>query len=159
VERLLLAVLLTAVVAALALALRRARPPRSVTVATGPEGWALPQVIDRADLGSPDAATVIVVFTAATCHTCARVWEQVRALPRPGVVAREIEYGSARAFHEKYGIQGVPATAFVDAQGGVQTWLLGPVTDEQLEQALMVTLDASRGVEVRGPRADDTPSS
>lgn len=157
-DRLLLAAALTAVIAGLAVVLRRARPPRSVTVASGPEGWALPQVIDREDLGSPDAATVIVVFTSASCHTCARVWEQVQALPRPGVVAREIEYSTARAFHQKYGIEGVPATAFVDASGGVQTWLLGPVTDEQLEQALVVAQDAARGVQVRGPGRPDDPA-
>jgi hypothetical protein len=158
VDRLLLAAALTAVVVAVALVVRRARPPRSVTVASGPEGWALPQVIERADLGEPDAAVVVVVFTSATCHTCARVWEQVQALPRPGVVAREVEYGTARAFHEKYGIEGVPATAFVDADGGVQTWLLGPVSDEQLERALAVALDAGRGVQVR-TRDDEPPTA
>ena len=71
-----------------------------------------------------------------------------------GVVAREIEYGTARAFHEKYGIEGVPATAFVDAHGGVQSWLLGPVTDDQLEQALAVAQDAARSVRVR-PRDEE----
>jgi hypothetical protein len=149
-DRLLVAAALTTAVVVVALVLRRVRPPRSVTVAAGPEGWALPQVIDRADLGSPEAATVVVVFTSATCHTCAGVWAQAQRLTGPAVVAREIEYGTARAFHEKYGIEGVPATAFVDAQGGVQTWLLGPVTDDQLEQALTVAQDAARGVQVRG---------
>jgi len=159
VDRLVIAAALTVVVVTVALLLRRTRPPRSVTVAAGPEGWTLPQVIDRDDLGRPEAEVVVVAFTSATCSTCAGVWRQVAALARPGVVVREIEYGTARAFHRKYGIEGVPATAFVRADGGVQTWLLGPVSDAQLEEALGMTLDATRGVEIRRPDGGASPAT
>lgn len=124
-------------------------------MASGPEGWALPQQIAWADLGEPDADVAVVVFTSATCETCARVWEQAQRLARAGVIVRELEYGTARAFHQRYGIEGVPATAFVRPDGGVQTWLLGPVQDEQLAHGLDLALDAGRGVEVRRPSSDE----
>jgi hypothetical protein len=74
----------------------------------------------------------VAVFTSATCGSCGDVWSKARLLDSDTVAADEVEVGAAPALHNKYAIDGVPATVVADADGVVRASFLGPVTATDL---------------------------
>ena len=76
------------------------------------------------------------MFTSATCSTCAGVWERAQPLESEAVAVAELELTAARELHERYGIEAVPTTVVVDAEGVVQASFLGPVTATDLWAAV-----------------------
>ena len=131
-ERALIAVALALVALAVAAVIQR-RQRSDAPVRTGYE---LPSQVDRADFDRPEAPWLVAVFTSATCSTCAGVWDRARHLASDEVVVQEVEYGAARALHDRYGIEAVPAALVVDAEGVVQRSFLGPVTATDLWAAV-----------------------
>lgn len=95
-------------------------------------GYNVPDQVDRADFARPDAPWLVAVFTSATCSTCAGAWDKARLLDSDAVTTEEVEVAARRELHEKYGIDGVPATVVADADGVVQASFLGPVTATDL---------------------------
>ena len=77
--RLLPAVVLATVVALVAVWLQRRRPGAAPVV----ERHHVPTSVDRADFVRPTADWLVVVFTSATCGTCAATWEVARQLDSP----------------------------------------------------------------------------
>ena len=131
-ERLLTALVLAAlVVAVAAVAQRRRRPGDPVRT-----GYAVPQQLVRADFERPEAPWIVVVFTSATCSTCAGVWERAQPLASTAVAVEEVELSARRALHERYGIEAVPTTVIADLDGVVQRHFLGPVTATDLWAAV-----------------------
>ena len=129
-------VLVALALAALALARggvvqRRQRPDAPVRT-----GYAVPAQLDRADFARPDAPWLVAVFTSATCHTCAGVWDRARPLESDAVVVQEVEYVAERTLHDRYGIEAVPLAFVVDGAGVVQASFLGPVTATDLWAAV-----------------------
>lgn len=132
VERALIAVALAGIALLVAAAVqRRQRPDAPVRT-----GYAVPAQIDRADFTRPDAPWLVAVFTSATCDTCAGVWERAQPLASPAVAVAELELTAARDLHDRYGIEAVPTTVVVDAEGVVQASFLGPVTATDLWAAV-----------------------
>ena len=82
--RLLLAVVLAAAVALVAAWLQRRRPGAGPVV----DRHHVPTALDRADFTRPDADWLVVVFTSATCGTCAATWEVARQLSSSAVAGR-----------------------------------------------------------------------
>ena len=131
-ERLVLAVVLALVAVAVAAVLqRRQRAPAPIRT-----GYAVPAQVDRADFARPDAPWLVAVFTSATCHTCAGVWERTQPLASEAVAIQELEHGRDRALHDRYEIDAVPATLVVDAEGVVVASYVGPVTATDLWAAV-----------------------
>jgi hypothetical protein len=130
--RLLPAVLLATVVAVLAVWLQRRRPAAGPVV----ERHHVPASVARADFARPSAEWLVVVFTSATCDSCAVTWEVARQLESPAVATQEVEVSAAPDLHERYGIDAVPTTVVCDAQGGVVRSFLGPVTATHLWAAV-----------------------
>ena len=131
-ERLLLAVVLAIVAVGLAAVVqRRQRPDAPVRT-----GYSVPAQVDRADFDRPGAPWLVAVFTSATCGTCQGVWERTRPLASDAVVVQQIEHQADRALHDRYGIDAVPTTVVVDAEGVVAASFLGPVTATDLWAAV-----------------------
>ncbi len=131
-ERIVLAVVLAAVALAVAAVLQRRRRP-DAPVRTG---YAVPAQVDRADFARPDAPWLVAVFTSATCTSCRGVWDRAQPLASDAVAVQEIEHQDDRALHDRYGIEAVPTTLVVDAEGVVAASFLGPVTATDLWAAV-----------------------
>lgn len=128
VERLILVAVLAAVAIAAAFVIqRRRRPPAPTNV-----GYTLPERLDRNDFERPAAPWLVAVFTSATCHTCAGVWDKAKHLASDDVVVQELEVAAAREIHQKYRIDAVPAVVVADRSGAVRAGFLGPVTATDL---------------------------
>lgn len=131
-ERVLIALTLAALAVVVAMVIqRRQRPDAPVRT-----GYSVPQQLDRADFPRPDAPWLVAVFSSATCHTCAGVWDRVQPLESDAVAIAEVEHTAARELHERYGIEAVPLTLVVDAAGVVQASFLGPATATDLWAAV-----------------------
>ena len=139
-ERVVLAVVLALVAVGVAALLRRRQRPDS-PVRTG---YAVPVQLDRGDFVRPDAPWLVAVFTSATCGTCDDVWERAQPLESPVVAVQQVDHHAERALHDRYGIEAVPATLVVDAEGVVAASFLGPVTAADLWAAVAEARDPGR---------------
>ncbi len=99
-------------------------------------GYRVPAQLDRADFDRPDAPWIVVVFTSATCSTCAGVWEKAVHLGSDEVAVQEAEYGARRDLHDRYRIDAVPTVLVADAEGVVVRSFVGPVTATDLWAAV-----------------------
>jgi len=132
VERIVVAVALALVALVVAAYLqRRRRPPAPIRT-----GWSVPAQVDRADFDGRDAPWLVAVFTSATCGSCAGVWERAQPLASDAVVVQDLEHARDRSVHERYGIEAVPTTLVVDAEGVVVASFIGPVTATDLWAAV-----------------------
>ena len=132
VERLLIAAVLAAIALGVAFVLqRRQRPAAPVRT-----GWAVPQQVHRGDFARPDAPWLVLVFTSATCRTCAGIWDKARHLESDAVAVQEVEVGAERELHRRYRIEAVPTVVIADAEGAVHGSFLGPVTATDLWAAV-----------------------
>lgn len=131
-ERLLIAIVLAGVALSVAWVVQRRQRP-DVPVRTG---YAVPAQLDRADFARPDAPWLVVVFTSATCGTCAATWEKARPLASGRVSVQEVEHVADRALHDRYAIEAVPTTLVADGQGVVHKSFVGPVTATDLWAAV-----------------------
>ena len=123
-----LVVLLTAVAVAVALVAQRRRRPPAPTLT----GHTLPDQLARSDFDRPEAPWLVAVFTSATCHTCAGVWEKAELLAADDVAVQRLEAVEQKALHTRYGVTAVPGLVVADAEGVVRARFLGPVTATDL---------------------------
>lgn len=131
-ERLVVALVIVAVVALVATIVRRRRSPDAPTQ----RRYDTPTQLDRADFDRPEAPWLVAVFTSATCSVCASVAAKAAVLACDDVVVHEVEFGSERALHERYGIDAVPTVVIADAQGVSVAAFLGPMTATDLWAAV-----------------------
>lgn len=132
-DRVALAVALAAVVIVVALVLQRRRPDAP---AGGGVQHAAPPQLDRADFERPEAPWLVVVFTSATCSTCADVWAKAEVLASDDVAVQEVEAVRDRALHQRYQVGAVPIVVIADQRGVVVDSFLGPVSATHLWAAL-----------------------
>lgn len=132
-DRVALAVALAAVVIVVALVLQRRRP--DAPTGGGIRQTAPPQ-LDRADFERPEAPWMVVVFTSATCSTCADVWAKAEVLASDEVAVQEVEAVRDRALHQRYQVGAVPIVVIADHRGVVVDSFLGPVSATHLWAAL-----------------------
>jgi hypothetical protein len=132
VSRLLIALALGVVAVGVAVLLQR-RQRADAPVRTG---YTVPDQIDPGDLARPGAPWTVVVFTSATCDSCAGVWDKARLLESGDVAIEEVRVGFRRDLHDRYRIDAVPTTVVVDAAGVVRASFLGPVTATDLWAAV-----------------------
>ena len=97
---------------------------------------AIPGEVDRSDFVRPTAPWLVVVFSSRTCETCAGVLERVGPLESDQVAVAEVEVGEQPDLHRRYGIDAVPLTLIVDADGLVCESFAGPVSATHLWAAV-----------------------
>ena len=131
-QQLLVAVAVVAVALVVALVLRRRRP---VAAPTQPLAL-VPVQLDRADFADERRPWIVVVFSSASCHTCADVVRKAAVLESPEVGVIDVEWGARRDLHRKYSIDAVPVIAIADADGVVRRGFTGPVTATDLWAAV-----------------------
>jgi hypothetical protein len=131
VERLLIAAAIVLAAVAVAVVVRRRRPDAP----TQPTG-AVPSQLDRRDFDRPDADWLVVVFTSATCRTCADVVAKAVVMASDDVAVSDVEWQSRKDVHERYGIDAVPLLVIADRDGVVRRSFSGPVTATDLWAAV-----------------------
>lgn len=121
-ERVLIAVVVVAVAIVLAAVLDRRRRRDAPTQAQ----WAVPAQLDRADFDRPDAPWLVVLFTSATCDTCAGAVTKAAVLAADDVVVQEVEVTARPDLHARYGIDAVPTLVVAGPDGAVRVSYVGP---------------------------------
>ncbi len=128
---------LTAIAIGVALLLQRRRPdPPSAP------SYRAPTQVDRADFDGSGDEPLIVVFTSATCSSCAVAVESATKVAASekakaaGVRVQELEVNRDAKLHARYRIDGVPSTLVVDAEGVVHKTFFGPTEPTELEAVL-----------------------
>jgi hypothetical protein len=137
-DRLLIALGIAIAAALVALVLRRRRRPDPPTRAVG----LVPEQLDRADFAAPAAPWLVVVFTSATCATCADVVAKAEVLAGADVAVEVVEFQARPDRHQRYRIEAVPLLVIADALGVVRGHFLGPVTATDLWAAVAAARDA-----------------
>jgi hypothetical protein len=122
VERLLVAVALVGVVAAVAFLVGRRR---RADAPSQPRRWPVPAQLDRADFADPGVPWLAVLFTSATCESCARVEGMVRPLACSQVAVSVLPWQEQKAVHDRYGVEAVPCFVLADAAGVVRYGFVG----------------------------------
>ena len=130
-DRLLIAAAIVAVAVAVAVAVRRRRPDAP----TQPTGVA-PSQLDRRDFERPNADWLVVVFTSATCDTCADVVAKAIVVASDDVAVSDVEWQTHKDLHERYAIDAVPLLVIADTDGVVRRSFVGPVTATDLWAAV-----------------------
>ncbi len=131
-QRLIVAAAIVAVAATIALSIRRRARPDAPTQ----QRHRVPAQLDRADFSNPDVDWLIVVFTSATCDTCADTVTKAQVLASRSVVVEEVEYASDRERHRRYAIDAVPTLVVADSAGVVQASFVGRVSATDLWAAV-----------------------
>lgn len=132
-ERILLALAIAGAAVALAVVLQRRRPdPPS----SGAVDFTAPSQLDRDDFGRAQAPWLVVLFSSATCSTCADVEAKVAVLESTEVAVQVVEAVADADTHRRYGIEAVPITVIADADGVVGASFVGPVSATHLWAAL-----------------------
>jgi hypothetical protein len=72
-----------------------------------------------------DRQLLVVVFTSATCDTCAAATAKARVVESADVAYDEVPWQTRRDLHDRYAIDVVPATLVADASGVVRSSFIG----------------------------------
>jgi len=129
-----LTIALVLLVAAAAAAWSLERRGRAEPPARG--SAAVPAQLDRRDFPRPDATWLVVLFSSATCESCASMGEKVRVLESTEVAVADVEFGERPDLHERYGIDAVPVVAVADVRGVTRAAFVGRATATDLWAAV-----------------------
>ena len=123
-------------VVVVALATSRIRERRRIAAPpTQPRGL-LPVQVNRSDFAGVDSPWGVIVFSSATCQTCADVVAKAKVLECEEVAVVEVEFSANRELHKRYEIDAVPGVIVVDDRGVVRASFSGPVTATDLWAAV-----------------------
>jgi hypothetical protein len=131
VERYAIAAVLVLLAAAVAVVLRRRRPQPP----TQPH-WEVPSQLDRHDFLAPERPWLVVVFTSATCESCASATAKAAVLESPQVAYQEVSYQTAKDLHDRYAVDVVPLTLVAGSDGVVQASFIGATSAADLWAAV-----------------------
>ena len=131
-ERLLVAAVLVAVAVVVAVVVDR----RSRRDAPTQGRWAVPAQVDRADFAAPTSPWLVVVFSSATCTTCAAAVAAARAVEGGDVAVDDVEHVARRDLHDRYAIDAVPTVLVVDDEGVVRASFVGAPDADELREAI-----------------------
>jgi hypothetical protein len=90
----------------------------------------------------------VVLFSSATCHTCADMARKAAVLSSSQVAFAEVEFSARRDLHRKYGISAVPILLIAGPDGVVRATFVGPATATDIWAAV---------AEARQPGASPEP--
>ncbi len=121
------------IVIAAVVALIARRGQRDAPVRTG---HTAPVQLDRSEFVRPDAEWLVVVFSSATCASCAAAWEKVRHLESSVVAVQDVELNESPELHERYRIDAVPIVVVADREGATKRSFIGPPPTAELWAAV-----------------------
>lgn len=130
--RLLIALVIIAVAAAVAFAVQRRREPDAPTQ----RRYNVPEQLDRNDFARPDAPWLVAVFTSDTCDKCADVATKAAVLESDEVAVANLDFVRDRNLHDRYKIDAVPTLVIVDGEGVTKRSFLGPMSATDLWAAV-----------------------
>lgn len=136
-SRVLIALAIVAVAAVVAHLVQRRRVPDAPTQ----RRYNVPEQLDRADFGRPEAPWLVAVFTSNTCDKCAEVATKAVVLESDDVAVVNVEFSSERELHARYRIDAVPTLVIADADGVTRRSFLGPMTATDLWAAMAEVRD------------------
>lgn len=142
-DRVALAAAIVVVALVVAYVLNRRRP----AAPTQPRAE-VPAQIDRADFPDDGRPWLVVVFTSATCDSCARATEKAQVLASDEVAYVEVSWQERKHLHDRYGITVVPTTLLCGPDGVVGASFVGAPTATDLWAAM---------AEVRNPGSSPEP--
>ena len=119
-DRLLIVAGVVLVATAVAVVVRRRRPEPPTQAR-----WPVPVQLDRRDFDRPDAPWLVVVFSSATCLSCADAFEKAKVLAGADVVVQDVDVQARPDLHRRYAIDAVPVTVVVDREGVVRASFVG----------------------------------
>ncbi len=131
-SRLLIALAIVVVAAAVAYVVQRRRVPDAPTQ----RRYNVPEQLDRNDFPRPEAPWLVAVFTSDVCDKCAEVATKAEVLASDEVAVANIEFTAERALHDRYEIDAVPTLVIVDADGVTRRSFLGPMSATDLWAAV-----------------------
>lgn len=131
-SRVLIAVAIVAVAAAVAWFVRNRRGPDAPTQ----RRYSAPEQLDRSDFRRPEAPWLVALFTSDTCDMCAQVADKAAVLESDEVAVDTVEFTANRELHARYRIDAVPTLVIVDADGVTRRSFLGPMTATDLWAAV-----------------------
>ena len=131
-------VVLLATVVAVIVRRRRPEPPTQAR-------WPVPAQLDRRDFDRPDAPWLVVVFSSATCLSCAEALEKATVLAGAEVVVQDVEVQRQPDLHRRYGIDAVPVTVVVDHEGVARASFVGAPSATDLWAAVAELRDRPSG--------------
>lgn len=131
-ETFLLAAAVVALAAGVAVAVQRRRPQVPTQ-----GGYAVPTQIDRTEFADEDCPWLVLVFTSATCDSCADTLAKAQVLQADGAVSvQNIEVSDRPDLHGRYRIDAVPLVVMADADGVVRRSFVGPPSATDLWETL-----------------------
>ncbi len=142
--RVLIAVGIAMVVAAVALIVRR-RVGHAAEPVRVP--YAVPRQLHRADFPRPDAPWLVALFSSSTCDSCRTMQDKVEVLASDAVAVCVVDFAEQRALHERYEISAVPMVVIADAEGVAQRAFVGPTSATDLWAAVAEVRDPGSAVE------------
>jgi hypothetical protein len=117
---------------------RRPQPPTQAR-------WSVPAQLDRADFAGTDRLWLVVVFTSATCDSCASAVAKASVLESPEVAFQEVSWQANKDLHERYAVDVVPMTLLADDEGVVQASFIGSPNAAELWAAVADARSGSGG--------------
>ena len=99
--------------------------------------FAAPQQLDRADFAEPDTPWLLALFSSETCLSCHDARAVLADVTFSSVVVQDLPVESAKATHDRYGVDAVPIVALADALGVVRWSWLGAPPPEAVRDALV----------------------
>ena len=99
-------------------------------------GVRVPDRVARTDFAGPDARALVVVFTSASCASCAAMLSAAAEVRSDEVAVDEAEVAVRPDVHSRYEIDAVPIALVVDRAGIVRASFAGSVTADELREAL-----------------------
>lgn len=139
-ERLAVAAVLVVVAVVVARLLERRRPEPPTRAGMG-AGWTPPAQLDRSDFDGADRPWLVAVFTSATCDSCKAATAKAAVLASPQVAYEDVPWQERKALHDRYGVEVVPLTLLVDAEGVVRASFVGEPSATDLWAALAEARD------------------
>jgi hypothetical protein len=136
-DRLVVAVLIVMLAAGVAQLVRAKRRPDAPTQ----QRRQLPSQLDRQDFSRPEAPWLIVVFSSATCSTCADVIGKAAVLESHDVAVENVSYQEHRDRHERYQVDSVPSLVIAGPDGAVQFSVVGPISATDVWAAMAEVRD------------------
>jgi hypothetical protein len=133
VERLVIAAVLVVVAVVVAGVLQRLRERADAPTQSR---WAVPTQLDRADFDAVDVPWLVVVFTSATCDSCARAIEKATVLASAEVAVQDVPYQLRKDLHTRYAVDVVPMILVAGPDGAVAASFVGVPTATDLWAAV-----------------------
>lgn len=125
-----LAIVIVLVAAAIGVSAVLSRRSAQAPVSSG--AHQAPVQLNRDDFEGADREWLVVIFTSATCNSCAETVARASILAGDAVAVAEVEVTAHPELHSRYEIDAVPIVVIANGDGVVEKSFIGPVSATHL---------------------------